>query len=129
MTLEQKTKIITLRANGFTYANISKSLGLSVNTVKSFYRRCPEGVNAVCKFCGKPITQPKGTRQKKFCSDTCRMKWWNSHREEGNKKAIYKYKCEYCGKEFEAYGNKKRKYCSRDCYIKQRFGDDNDEQE
>ncbi|RXM53885.1 RNA polymerase subunit sigma-70, partial [Clostridium tetani] len=27
----------------------------------------------------------------------------------------------YCGKEFSAYGNKNRKYCSHNCYIRDRF--------
>lgn len=27
----------------------------------------------------------------------------------------------YCGKAFVAYGNKDRKYCSHDCYIRDRF--------
>jgi len=29
--------------------------------------------------------------------------------------------CARCGKEFTSYGNKNRKYCSHDCYIKARF--------
>ena len=34
--------------------------------------------------------------------------------------AHYNLTCEYCGKEFESYGNKNRKYCSRACYVASR---------
>ena len=35
--------------------------------------------------------------------------------------SVYKYQCPNCGTEFSCYGNKRRKYCSHDCYIKSRF--------
>lgn len=129
MTTEQKASIITLRSDGLTYSDIAERLKLSINTVKSFYRRCGNKSvpTANCKYCGKPILQPSGAREKKFCSDKCRMTWWNSHRDEVNYKVVYKYKCECCGKEFEVYGNKKRRYCGRSCYIKHRFGGVGDE--
>lgn len=121
MTAEQKAEIITLRSGGITFSDIAEQLGLSINTVKSFYRRCgnaPEKAAAsCCKCCGKAIVQPSGAREKKFCSDKCRMEWWNAHREDVNKKAFYDYVCECCGRHFRAYGSKRRKYCSHKCYI------------
>jgi len=39
-----------------------------------------------------------------------------------DKKAIYNIICANCGTEFEAYGNKDRKFCSHNCYIASRFG-------
>ena len=127
MTAEQKSDVISLRSEGLTYSEIADRLELSINTVKSFYRRCKdtsrETVSSYCKCCGKPIVQPAGAREKKFCSDVCRMKWWNSHREAVNKKAVYSYKCECCGRQVQAYGSKNRKYCGRVCYIRHRFGD------
>ena len=125
MTNEQKSKILKFRSEGMTYSDIAEELSLPINTVKSFCRR-NKGVD-VCKCCGRPITQTKGARQKKFCSDKCRMKWWNSHIGEVKKKAVYDFKCECCGKEFQAYGNNHRKYCSRGCYTKARFGGGCDE--
>jgi predicted nucleic acid-binding Zn ribbon protein len=132
MTAEQKAEIIALRSDGTTFSDIAEQLGLSINTVKSFYRRCenaPEKAAAsYCKCCGKAIAQPSGAREKKFCSDKCRMEWWNAHRDDVNKKAFYDYVCECCGRHFLAYGNKRRKYCSRECYIADRFkgGDGNE---
>lgn len=122
MTDEQKANIIALRAKGLTYADIAEKLQVSINTVKSFYRRCEKKTLVCCKCCGKPINQTPRTREKKFCSDKCRMKWWKLHSDEMDKKAVYDFKCESCGKKFQAYGNNHRKYCSRECYIKMRFG-------
>ena len=34
---------------------------------------------------------------------------------------VYTFICPECGKEFTAYGNAKRKYCSHVCYIAARF--------
>ena len=85
MTDEQRQQIINLRAAGNGYKKISHILGLSENTVKSFCQRRkvggvviqPDAGIAVCKNCGKPVRQNPGRKQKKFCSDHCRMKWWN----------------------------------------------------
>ena len=36
--------------------------------------------------------------------------------------------CPHCGKEFHIYGDRRRKYCSHECYIADRFkGGDGDE--
>lgn len=32
-----------------------------------------------CLCCGKEVVQPGGRKEKKFCSDKCRNKWWNSN--------------------------------------------------
>lgn len=48
-----------------------------------------------------------------------------SHTKEckstSHENAIYTYICAACGKQFEAYGNNHRKYCSNKCYINDRF--------
>ena len=120
MTEEQKKRILHMRLSGMTYAEIADELALSVNTIKSFCRRNIKTKS--CKYCGKSISQPYGTRQKKFCSDKCRMLWWNSHRNDVSKKTISTYKCKCCGKPFQAYASSHRKFCSRICYIMFRFG-------
>ena len=32
-----------------------------------------------CHQCGIPIQQTVGRKQKQYCSDKCRMTWWNAH--------------------------------------------------
>ena len=121
LTKDQKEKIIRFRGMGRSFGDIAAELGLSVNTVKSYFRRNKDiCASNTCKTCGKSIIQPKGTREKKFCSDACRMKWWNSHRDEVNRKSAAAVTCACCGKEVIFYG--KRKYCSRSCYMSARFG-------
>lgn len=129
----QKMQIRRLRNEGKGYLKISKLLGLSASTVQSFCRR--EGLNGFrkiktgvidgehfCLNCGVEVPQNKGRKEKKFCSDYCRMRWWNTHQEKVDRKANYDYVCKYCGKKFTVYGNSKRKYCSHWCYIYDRFG-------
>ena len=127
MTKEQKALVVKLRDQGMTFAAIAEKLDISVNSIKSFYRRNGNTSNAsndknqlCCKECGKPIAQPFGTRVKKFCSDKCRMLWWNTHRSEVKLRSADRCKCSCCGKVFQAYAH--RKFCSRDCYFKMRFG-------
>ena len=130
MTKEQKALVVKLRDKGMTFAAIAEKLDISVNSIKSFYRRNSNASNATitsnnenqlcCKECGKPIAQPFGTREKKFCSDKCRMFWWNTHRSEVKLRSAERCKCSSCGKVFRAYAH--RKFCSRDCYFKMRFG-------
>ena len=124
MTETEKRRVAELRAAGHGYKSISYKLGISVNTISSFCRRntletLPE---KKCENCGKPITENKKHKPRRFCSDLCRIKWWNSHLDQVEHKAVYRYTCPTCGEEFQVYGNSKRKYCSHECYIKKRFG-------
>lgn len=106
MTDEQRQQITNLHAVGNGYKKIGKLLGLSENTVKSFCQRRKlsrvvvksNAEVTVCKCCGKPVPQNLGRKQKKFCSDQCRMKWWNSHLDQVNRKATYDYICPVCKK-------------------------------
>ena len=129
MTNEQKAKIIDMRKEGDAYLLISQKTGLSVNTVSSYCRRnglCKESVEKAknCKQCGKPIKRIQKRKPRKFCSNRCRIKWWNSHPDSVNRKAVYHFTCAYCGQPFSAYGNSNRKYCSHACYIADRFQKD-----
>ena len=122
MNKYQKDQIVKLRGQGESCSKIAAHLGISVNTVKSFCRRhINKGKIDICPQCGNKITQISGRKPKKFCKDECRVKWWNSHSEEVNRKAVYSFKCACCGKDFTAYGNAKRRYCSHSCYCKDRF--------
>lgn len=129
MTNEQKMLLISLRKDGLGYKRIADRIGISENTVKSFCRRNAGVViiqeskeDSCCKCCGKLIEQNPKRKEKKFCSDACRMKWWNSHLDQVERKAIYEYTCPACGRKFSVYGDAKRKYCSHKCYVAHRFG-------
>lgn len=52
------------------------------------------------------MQQPPKRKLKKFCSDKCRMKWWNTHQYLIKKEANYNIVCRNCGKQFVSYGNK-----------------------
>jgi endogenous inhibitor of DNA gyrase (YacG/DUF329 family) len=121
MTIPEKNKILALRRQGLTYRQIGLELGLSMNTVKSFCRR-EEAKKAVCKNCGKALIQRHGQKPRTFCDDYCRENWWGRHRDQMERKAFYPIECAHCGKRFDSYGNKYRKYCCHRCYIEERFG-------
>ena len=84
--------------------------------------RIEEGT--ACAYCGGPMKKAKTGRPRRFCSEACRRAYWKMHREEINKSpgAVYTMECPYCGKIFESYGNKKRKYCCHEHYVLDRFG-------
>jgi len=125
MTDYEKSQILLLMAEGMGYKKIATMLHLPPNGVKTFCRRQKEAATIPertegCLYCGAEIVRLPHTKVKKFCSDKCRMAWWNTHRDKGNKKAYYQQTCSWCGQRFESYGNKNRVYCSRECYNKAR---------
>ena len=143
VTPVQKEAVYKLRLQGLGYKAIAREQLLSVDAVKSYCKRHhligpPEAVqknaqvieerHGLCPQCKQPIRQKKRGRSKRFCSDACRHGWWKAHPEACQKSAaaIYRYTCQYCGKACTAYGNKNRKYCSHDCYIKARFWGEED---
>lgn len=139
MTDFEAAQVKEMRLKGMGYRAIAEALGLSRDivrnhckakgmggyvaaTVKNLQER--EVQNGICLCCGEEISQQGNGRPRKFCSEKCRRQWWKTHPEEGNPKAVYTQACAWCGKEFTAYGNSHRKYCSHDCYIRARFGRD-----
>lgn len=133
MTDKEKKQIAEYREQGHSYTEISKMMDLSINSIKTYCRRNKLGGGAayeapvilsdhVCEQCKKPVLQNPGRKLKRFCSDKCRMKWWNTHMDQVKRKANYEFTCACCGKTFTAYGNAGRKYCSHGCYIEDRFG-------
>lgn len=133
MTDEQRQQIVKLRQDGHGYTTIARAVGLSKDSIKAYCRTHDlAGVKAksnarikidqvFCLCCGKQLQQISGRKKMKFCSAICRQKWWNLHPDQVNRKAIYSFTCEYCGRNFTAYGNNKRKYCCHSCYIASRF--------
>lgn len=143
MKEHDRKQLEELWLEGCGYSNISKALNLNVNTVKSYCRRhgyIGDRGKAVaaqangkkeesrCKYCGSFIIQNSESKKKIFCSDRCRMNWWNSHQELVRRKAEYEFVCENCGRNFKAYGNAKRKYCCHRCYIEHRYHKEHQEQ-
>ncbi len=120
MTSEEKTKIVELSRLGMGYSKIATQLNLSPNTVKTFLRRQKEQAVSRCLYCGVIIQQTPHKKVKRFCSAVCRMRWWNEHQKEVNRKAYYTLVCQSCGKTFETYGNAKQKFCSRKCFAEYR---------
>ena len=115
-----------MRQQGLSCPEIAGVMDLSPNTIKSLCRRSkvnaqPPEVLAtdICKNCGAPLQQTPGAKKKVFCNDKCRYAWWNQVRS----KRPYRLTCYQCGKEFRSYGNKKRKFCSRECYSLSRYGE------
>ncbi|MBE5825249.1 MAG: RNA polymerase subunit sigma-70 [Butyrivibrio sp.] len=134
MTETVKTQIRELRERGLSYGQISASTGIKKSTVKTFCIRTGIVVltklkddELLCKCCGMPVKQDPKRKAKMFCNDKCRMTWWNRNLDKVNRKANYEYICAGCGKPFSVYGNANRKYCSHECYIKDRFGGGHDE--
>lgn len=114
MTNEEKIRISELAQEGLGYHRIAVLLSLPDSTVKSHLKRNGTKTTA-CLCCGKSVKQEPHRKVKKFCSDKCRMSWWNAHRQEVNQKAVYEYVCPHCGKTFKAYAQKHRVYCSIKC--------------
>ncbi len=138
MTNEQREKIKELRLQGMGYKAIANVVNLTRDSVRNFCK-C-NGLNGnsnlaarnieekiqnkvLCACCMKPLKQEARGRNKRFCNDKCRRKWWKEHQEARKLKttAVYYFICVGCGNSFSTYGNKNRKYCSHDCYIKNRF--------
>lgn len=99
MSLEQLEKFFEEYFNGTykgEYSQISQKLGISESTIKTYCRRHGLGSTEVkvtpgkaknCICCGIPVMQTSGRKEKKFCSDKCRMQWWNSNLEKVSRKA------------------------------------------
>lgn len=121
MTASEKQQITSMRYARVSYSDISAKTGISVNTIKTFCRRncltdAELAEQSICRNCGCAITKGK-YRPKKFCSDKCRMAWWNTHQDQVNRSAHYRFTCAHCGENFTVYGNTRRKFCSRACYL------------
>ena len=136
MTDKQKNDIRDMRQSGMGYLSIAKTLGISENTVKSYCRRnglagkVAEPVQEGCRpclCCGRNVKQNPGRKEKKFCSDECRMKWWNAHPEKVTHRSERQLICPTCGQPFTVFRSRQRTYCSHKCYITARFGGGADE--
>ncbi len=130
MTEQEKTHIRELQQQGMSYGDIATQTGISRNTIKSFLRRDIDKpaqlviapITSSCQYCGCEISMTPHKKAKKFCSDSCRMQWWNAHRDLVKVNVVYQLECQCCHKQFSDPGHKNRKYCSVACYRQARFG-------
>jgi len=127
MTNGQKKRLEQLRSEGLGYKRITAELGLSLNTVQSYCRRHPMEMKAptlhlenCCLCCGAKLRHTPGAKKRKFCSDRCRITWWNAHPEEGAKRKVREIACGFCGATFFIVGEQARMYCSRICSARAR---------
>ena len=93
MTNDEKNRIAELRRSGMGYLKIAQALDLNVNSVKTFCRRngltgesekmpdtaFPGVLRKTCKNCGETFLPYPGHREKVFCSDACRTRWWKEY--------------------------------------------------
>lgn len=134
MTEEQKKKVSDLRRAGMGYTETARLAGVSRDAVRSFCRRNGlagkaaedgpaegQAKEGCCRECGKPLQQKEGVKRRVFCCKECREKWWHSHPGEIRQRAVYSFTCAGCGRQFDVYGDSRRKYCSHGCYINTRF--------
>lgn len=112
MTNEQKQRIYQLKNAGKSLTEISCELEISRNTIKSYLRRSKD--ESYCPVCGSILVHQPHKKQKKFCSDQCRMAYWRKSNTKTD--AMIPITCAGCGKKFYAYKSKNRKYCSFLCY-------------
>lgn len=93
--------------------------------MKSIEKRLPldeDRLYIYCLHCGVKLQQIEKAKRKKFCCEACRHVWWREHKEYSKRKTTTR-NCVFCGKEFEVNENSSKKYCSTDCYFKDRFKD------
>ena len=85
MKRREAEKIAQMVLSGIPPSKIAAAMDMSVNTIKSHIRRHPEiSFAGKCLFCGVPVVQPEGRKKKKFCSDRCRISYWNHCRKENH---------------------------------------------
>jgi hypothetical protein len=138
MNENQKIQITEMRSSGLGFTAIASRLQISRISVRAFCKsqglmekRLPDlemqkPAPASCKTCGKKLKHTSGKKKRQFCSDRYRMDWWNTHPNQVKRKAFYLFTCEFCSDEFTAYGNANRKYCCHECYISDRYFQEND---
>ncbi len=78
--------------------------------------------HSVCRQCGADLHLRNENQMKRFCSERCRQKWWRAHPGLITEKASVSV-CAACGHAFKNNGNHARRYCSRACYLRSRFGE------
>lgn len=126
MTNDERKAVQSLQAQGHGYKKISAITGISADTIRTFCRRNPVTPleapypTSRCKNCGAVFDLIPKRKPKQFCSDACRINWWNAHPDLVNRKTWHTFICACCERTFRCYAIRKRKYCSQECAAKAR---------
>ncbi len=85
MTDKEQRIIKNLRADGYSMMDISLLTSVPYNTIKSYFRRHKEALPKYtkCLNCGMEIKVIKGHKIKRYCSDRCRISYWNKQCKNG----------------------------------------------
>jgi len=113
MTTEQKRKINIL---GKYNDSINVIILEKVCIISDEEDKKESRLYECCHNCNKKIIQKGIGRKSKYCSNKCRHEYGSKN----NNRKIYELVYEYCGKKYEAL-SMKRKYCSHDCYIRNKY--------
>ena len=100
-----------------TEEQLAKAAVLLRSRGKNSYEYLARQNVRVCPTCGEVFKTLGRGRPKRFCSDTCRMRYHHKNPTPENWKGTRIAVCPVCGKEFQAsreYRNK-RIYCSHAC--------------
>ena len=130
MDKRQIEEIQELRKSGKSMGRISKETGIPVSTVKSHFRRhelatvgkIKTSPGATCAQCGKVLKNKSRGKPKRFCCEPCRRTWWKENPSLSKAATKHQVTCITCGKIFGSFESRNRKYCSHECFIKNRFG-------
>ena len=123
----QKAQIEKMRASGFGFHEISHKMDIPVSTIKSYcYSHgildTSDQIGGVCcPQCGQPVPRMR-FKPRRFCSDACCVQYWHRHPDEMKKRSVVEQHCAHCGKTFNDYAGRGRRYCSHPCYIAARYG-------
>ncbi len=121
MTNDQEKELIRLHEAGRSSQEIAVITGIKAATVRSFFsrkkkRKCTDensNQSLLCECCHKVMPEQQYKRNRRFCSDLCRSRWWNSHRDKLKNAQAHYLQCGTCGVSFFSYTP--AKYCSRAC--------------
>ena len=124
MTEAQKTEALRLLGEGRIYKEIGEQIGATTESVKQFFYRNRKHKQPIrCEQCHQTMIRNE-SRQQRFCSYSCRMRWWSHHPEAFSNSEDHHYCCKTCGKYF--YSRRAASFCSRPCYYESRRKEVND---
>ena len=134
LNILQEEQIRLLRSQGVGYRQIANRLNLSRDAVRYYCKandlnghreavlsntQCIKTDENFCTCCGELLVQPKTGRKRRFCLGHAYL--YTVIPATRDSEGFTEHTCKRCGKEFTAYGNPHRKYCSHECFISDRY--------